>query len=605
MPRAAKVLLGLVAAVAIVVALFDWNWLRGPVESYLAEKSHREVRIGHLGVDNIFTLEPTIRIRDVRIENAPWADKRPFMVAKEAAFTVSIRSLWDEKTVVSKLTLVDADLDMERQEDGLRNWRLRTPDYRGPGKVKVESLEARNTTIRFVRRDVKLDMTATASPAFARGDSPSDTDHPVRVQFKGEFSGAAFEGDVDTATVLTFLDTGRSFPIRGNAKAGKSRIAVDGTIADLFDPSAIDGRIHLSGASLGDLHPLLRAKLPASLPYDFKAHVTQTAENTSFAELVGKIGKSDLTGELALVRGKSKPTLKAALKSKYVDLDDIGPLIGRPQKKAAAPARASAADPGDAPTEAQDGKGAPKRLFSDHAFDGARMKKLDAHVSLEATQFHTAKWPTLQSLRVTADLSDGVLKLDPVDAGVAGGHIAGQLTVDGNAKPLAVHAKLHVKDVRIEQLLAGLSNKAKGSGPLQGELDLKARGNSLAAIAASASGPAEIDLTAGGISNLVDAGIGLNAGKAIRLLITGDQIIAVNNAKVAFDFDKGHGTSKAIELDTEQTHTEGTGKIDLGSETFDVVLTPHPKKPGILRLHSSIRVHGPIREPKITLAKNP
>jgi uncharacterized protein involved in outer membrane biogenesis len=606
----AKILLGTVVAIGAIVLLFDWNWLRHPVEHYITGKSHREVRIGHLDVDLNLSLEPTVKVRDLHIENAEWADKRPFINAAQADFTFSLRSVWEGRPVISKLVLVDAELDMERQADGSRNYRLIHPEYRGPGKVKLQSLEAHNTTIRFVRRDVKLDMTASASPAQARGDKQPDAEHPTRVRFKGEFAGAPFEGDVDTGALLTFLDTGIDVAIRGSATAGKSRLEVDGKVADLFDPSAIDGDIHVSGTSLANLHPLLRAKLPASRPYDLKAHLKQTAENTSFAKLRAKIGGTDLAGDLTLIRGKDKPTLKVELHSESADLDDIGPLIGQP---AAAPNKA-AADDVEAEGEGADGKAVakadkkdapPKRIFSDRKFDGERLNKLDAHVGFDAKKFRASKWPALQSVRVTADLAGGVLKLSPIDLGVAGGHVTGRFTFDGNKKPLAADAKVELKGVRVEQLLAGLSKKSKAAGPLQGHVELKGQGNSIAAIAASASGPAEIDLVGGDISNLVDAGIGLNAGKAARLLITGDKIISVNDAKVAFNFDKGQGTSKSILLDTEQTHTEGQGNIDLRAETFDITLTPHPKKPGILRLHSSIRVHGPIREPKIALAKNP
>jgi hypothetical protein len=61
----------------------------------------------------------------------------------------------------------------------------------------------------------------------------------------------------------------------------------------------------------------------------------------------------------------------------------------------------------------------------------------------------------------------------------------------------------------------------------------------------------------------MDAKLGLNAGKILRLLITGDRAIGINSAAVAFDFEKGLGKSKAM--------------------------------------RSSIRVHGPFRQPKFSL----
>ena len=62
---AAKILLGTVVAIGAIVLLFDWNWLSHPVEHYITEKSHREVRIGHLDVDLNFSLEPTVKVRDL------------------------------------------------------------------------------------------------------------------------------------------------------------------------------------------------------------------------------------------------------------------------------------------------------------------------------------------------------------------------------------------------------------------------------------------------------------------------------------------------------------------------------------------------------------
>jgi uncharacterized protein involved in outer membrane biogenesis len=109
-------------------------------------------------------------------------------------------------------------------------------------------------------------------------------------------------------------------------------------------------------------------------------------------------------------------------------------------------------------------------------------------------------------------------------------------------------------------------------------------------------------MRSGGISNLLDAKLGLNGGKILRLMITGDRAIGINSANATFDFKKGRGRSTAILLDTDQTRTEGTGTIDLHDETVDVLLTPHPKKPGLFSLHKAIRVHGPIRQPKFSLA---
>ena len=602
--RTIKTLLGVLVVLGMVVALFDWNWFRHPIERYLGEGSHREVRIGDLHVDVGFSLEPTVRVRDVYIENAPWAEKVPFLTAKEVSFTFSLESVWEKRPVISRLVLIDADLDMERQADGLRNWRLKNPDDRGPGKVKVQSIEPHGTKIHFVRRDVGLDVTASSKPSqLGAEELHPDAAHPTRIDFKGEFGGQEFAGAVVTGEVLTFLETKKSFPMRGHASSGKSRLVVDGTIADMFHPTAIDANVHLAGPSLSTLHGFFRRPLPASKPYDFEAHVSQTDLETTFAELHGRIGASDLAGGLSIDRSKQRTTIKAALRSESADVADLRSFFSRESADKAAPDETAIAAKDAIP---ENKKAAPARpLFSDHEFDATQLQKLDVHATLDFRKLKAGQLPALESLHATADLNDGVLAVTPLDVGLAGGHVVGQFTFDGKQKSMAVHANIDLKEVRLEKLIAKFSAKPKGAGALQGHVDLKGQGDSIAKIAANASGPAELALAGGAISNLLDAEIGLNAGKAVKVLVRGDRAIGVNNATAAFDFDHGVGKSKTLVLDTDQTHTEGNGTLDLRNETVDLVLTPHPKKTALLALHSSIRVKGPIRKPKFSLvAKN-
>ena len=82
--RKTRILLGTLFALTLIVILFDWNWFRHPVERYLSERAHRAVRIYDLHVK--IGLEPTVRVRGVHIENAPWAQKQA-MADAEKPFT--------------------------------------------------------------------------------------------------------------------------------------------------------------------------------------------------------------------------------------------------------------------------------------------------------------------------------------------------------------------------------------------------------------------------------------------------------------------------------------------------------------------------------------
>ena len=556
--RTTSVLLGLVVLLAIGAALFDWNWFRHPLERYLIDRSHREVRIGDLDVDFGFSLEPTVRLRDVYIENAPWADKRPAAVAGEASFTFSLKSVWEGRPVISRLVLIDADLDMERQADGLRNWRLRNPEDRGPGRVKVLRLEPHRTKIRFIRRDFDLDVTAAASPSQSGSDGlEPDASHPTRIDFKGEFEGSAFSGEVLTGALLTFLETGESFPMRGHASAGKSRLDVDGTVTDLFNLSAIDAKVRLAGPSLSKLHPFLRTSLPASRPYEFESRVRQAKDDTSFEEVRGKIGHTDLAGEISVDRSKERPMVRAALRSESADLSDLARLVGI--RDSSGDAAAHSDDSKKTATEKSDSKTTkPRRIFSERPLNFDRLDTFDAQVSLDLRKLKAAARPELESLKVTANLQNGVLALTSIDLGLAGGHLTGSLTVDGRRPPASAQAKIDARDVRLEKLLAGQLLAGFAAGPVAAQFDLKGQGASVAAMLRTVSGSVKIVMEEGGrISSKLDAALELNAGKFLRVLITGDKTIAINSGAIDFGFEDGVGKSRTIRLDTEQTRIDG------------------------------------------------
>jgi uncharacterized protein involved in outer membrane biogenesis len=585
-------LLVLLVALAIAVALFDWNWFRHPLELYLAERSQREVRIGDLHVDAAFSLEPTVRVRDVYVENAPWANKGPAVVAGEASFTFSLASLWDRRPVISRLVLIDANVQLERREDGLRNWRLTNPEDRGPGRVKVLRLEPHRTTIRVILGNLDMNVLVAASQAGAN-DQPPDAAHPAQIDFKGKLGGTAISGQFQTGRRLTFLETAESFQMRGHATAGNSRLDVDGTVADLARPSAIDARVRLAGRSLSDLNSVLGTAMPASRPYNFESRVRQAGDEVSFDEVRASIGKSDFTGTIGTDLRGERPRLQAELFSESADLADFG----TPAAAGEATTKATGRNPEDS------NRGGLGRLFSERAFNGEPLKTLDAHVTLHARKLTATNLPELESLRVSANLEDSVLALDPIDLGLAGGHVVGLLTFDGRRKPISSHAKVDFKQMRIERLLDRLAKGAQSAGQINGHFDLTGQGDSVAKILASASGSMEVSMAGGGISNLLDARLGLNIGKILRLMITGDQAIGIHSAVVAFDFEQGLGKSKAILLDTDQTRTQGTGSIDLRHETVDVLLTSYPKNPGLFSQQSSIHVHGPIRKAEFSRAQ--
>jgi uncharacterized protein involved in outer membrane biogenesis len=583
--------LALLALAVFMLTLFDWNWVRPGIEHYLSQTSQRRVHFDDLQIRFSRTLAPTVRLRGVDIGNAPWAAQRPFARVGEVTFVFdTLRTLFDDQSVVSHLILIDGEVDLERQADGLRNWRLRNPEYRGPGKYKVLRLQAKNSRIRFVNREIGLDLEASSETVPAPREGAAGPPLPNRIRFAGKLAGAPFSGDLLTADELSLQGTGEFFPLRGSGSAGGIRLELDGRIADFFRIGALDARARASGASIQGLAPFVRAPLPASPPFRAEARLRISPVEYALEDFHGTLGESDLAGNAAVSRKAERRRWRAQLHSSVLRWADLRGLAG----DAVAPAGPSgsiAPASGGLPTQ---------RVLPRQPWPLARLRAEDADLSLEVAHLTLPAMPALQSLRARAELKNGALKLAPLDLGLAGGHVIGQISFDANAA--AASASLRARQISLAALTAPYPSAAAG-GALNAHLELHGTGDSAATLLGSASGGLEASVENGHISNLLDAKLGLNGGRLLWLKLTGDREIRLRCAALALDFSDGVGHSRSLLIDSEQTRVSGSAMLDLRQERFELLLVPQARQGRVFALGSAIRASGTFRQAGYEITK--
>ena len=585
--------LAVLALLVFMLTLFDWNWVKPAVENYLTKSSQRRVHFDDLQIRFSRNLAPTVRLRGVEIENAPWADKRPFAKVGEVTFVFStLRTIFDDRSVVSHLILVDGDVDMERQANGLRNWRLRQPDYTGPGKYKVLRLEARNSRVRFVNREIGLDLTATSQAAPAGREAGSGPALPNRIRFTGDYGGTPFTGDLFTAYEMSLQETGEYFPLRGHGSADGARMELDGRIADFFKMGGLDAQARISGTSLAGVAPFVRTRLPATPAYRATGHVKITQESFALEGFRGKLGETDLSGSASVNRNEERRLWQAQLRSELARWQDLRTLLSW-----GSPAAGEAAGPTAARRE---GRG--DKVLSNQAWHLDRLRAEDARISLEVARFAMADVPALQSLRLRADLQGGMLKLDPVDLGVAGGHARGTINLDARQPQVAASLNLEARALDLDQLTRPYPAAAAG-GALSARARLEGRGESLSALLGGASGTLNASVEQGRISEMLDAKLGLNGGKMLWVKLRGDREIALSCAALNLDFRNGIGRSRSLVLDSEKTRVAGQAMVDLRQERFDVVLMPRAKQGRVFGLGDAIHASGTFRQAGYEIAK--
>ena len=609
--RRHPVLLAVATALVMLVLLFDWNWLRPPLERYISQKTQREFRISDLHVELGFV--PTIRMRDVYFSNADWSQHEAMAKIEMLEFSVSLRDL-PEKILIPRVALTKPDLVFERLPDDRKNWILAEPSEKTPSKLRISTLSVDHGHLRYLDHGEPFELDvqgSTFDPATQEkvkdaDAKPSNDRYTTQYKFSGKYHDAAFSGTALTGEVLSFQESGVPFPLKGSLVAGTTKVEVEGTIADAADISAIDTRLYIEGQTLANLYPFLLLPLPASPPYWLRGQLVLKGNQYTMDDLAGKIGSTDVTGKARYIDRKPRPLLEAELHSKLLNMADLGPMIGVQTKGSGGKPAVSQAETRTRPAaKAKEQAIDPNHILPAGSFDGSRLQKIDAEASLVALKLVVPKALPLESLRASLSLHDAILKLTQLDFGFAGGTIASQAVLDAREPTIKSDVKIDLRRVRLDRLLPESPTIAQGAGYVGATLQLKGTGNSIADAAAKADGRIAATIANGRISNLVDAASGLQGGRVLQLLMGGDRLITVNCGGMVFDVKGGRGTSTLFVVDTEQTQILGTGGFDLEHERFDITVAPKPKSPGVLSLRTPVRVHGTFKQPDFEIVKGP
>jgi AsmA family protein len=573
---AAAVLGAVVLVLGIFAVLFDWNWLRGPIVHHLEERSGREVRVADLDVDFESFLEPTVRLRGVYVQNAGWASsKEPLIEARELSFRFAVSSLWGDNYEVTHLTLIGAKVDMERSADGRRNWRLRKPEDTGPGRVRVMRLEARDSQVRFLNHEIDLELVAVATPLERVKDDAYGL--TTRIAYSGAYEGHAFSGEAATPPAISFRGSAFTFPAKGHLVSRGARVEFDGHFTDLFDIGPFDAHLRVAAPSLSALYPFLRVQPPPSKPFSVETQVTQAGGVYEFADIRGTIGSTPLTADATYGRSGERPYLKAVVASEAAVLTDIEPLMGK---------RTAGTD--DRP----EGSKRPLRL--------AGLRGFDARVDARAARLRVAALPPLEDVRIAATIDRGVVDFKSAELRVGGGRVTASGSFDARSDKPKAQLAAQMRGANLARLLPAAESR-RLAGELSANLKVSSEGESSSALLDNLRGSFDARLNRGTISNLADAKLGLEFGKVIGIYLRGERDIAIGCAFAAFDLRGGVARSRQITFDSEQTRVDGTGTVDLKSETVDFVLTPEAKNPGLFTRRASLRVRGPLGKPATSI----
>ena len=380
-------MVALIALLAIAAAFFEWNWLRGPLSSYVGARLGRPVAIdGDLTVE--LAARPRLVAESVTVANMPGSGEPEMARVERVELRVEPMSLLRGPVALSELTLVEPHLLLERDADGRGNWPVA-----GPAEVPlVDRLVIENGVVRYVHADAATDVTLHVATS---GESAS-AEMPVHFSGSGRLRRQPVQVDGEAASLLALEDGERPYRLSAKILAGDTRARFDGTVVP-HRLDNLDGSLILQGRDLSQLYPIVPVPFPWTPPYRLSGRLKHVGKVWTFRDFTGKVGDSDLGGRFEVDVSKAKPFADADLVSSRLDYKDLGGLVGLPP----------ASGPPGARTAAQN-KEAAKRERSERAlptrpYEVDKFRAVDARVRFKGKRFLASTLP-LDNMNATLEL---------------------------------------------------------------------------------------------------------------------------------------------------------------------------------------------------------
>jgi uncharacterized protein involved in outer membrane biogenesis len=590
----------LLAALVLLLVFFPWDVLRGPLNRYVSERTGRHFEITRR-LDVKLGRNTRILADGIVFANPQWAKDPQLLQADAAEIDIRLLPLLRGRIDLPLVKLTKPQLGLQIEPDGRRSWALGRDTKDKSTVPEIGALVVDQGSVHFLASAHGADI----HTEFAFDDT-GDAKLPLKYAARGIWQKENFTASGRAGNVLNLGGAEKgSFPVDITAAAAHTTLKASGTVDNLATLDGTNASFTLQGANLSELYKLLGVVLPETPRYQVSGHVDKEGEVWNVGKINGKLGNSDLTGQLSYDRSRDVPLLTGKLQSKALDFDDLAPLVGLPEQ-----ARSAAALPGVAPLGA--GTAAAKvakdarpagRVLPTAVLDLARLKAMNADVQYSAARITHVRELPLDRMSVHVKLKDGVLQLDPTDLGVAGGRLTGRIRIDGNSDPAVAQVKLDARALELNRLFPTAKLTKASFGKLHGLIELQGRGNSVAQMLASSSGDVALLMGRGQISNLLLEIAGLDGGEIIKFFIGGDQNSELRCAAATFDVSKGLMTSRALVLDTSDTVFYGEGAINLANEAMDLTLRPYPKDKSILALRSPLKLAGTFAKPKAGVDK--
>ena len=635
----------LAAGLLATLNFVDLDRYKGTLENQISKITGRDFSIEGDSELSI-SLQPRVLLRDVRLQNAPWGSQPEMLRIGQVELQMALLPLLKNRIEVTRLIVSELDVVVANSEDGQSNWSLgdgktateKAPvsDARGPQtefmlnevhienarisyqgdannpatRLDIDQLDVRRIDDDFEQWDIttrfneipvavqgktsylhalfggrpfKNDLKGTlGNLAFTLSGEVTLRDEADKTGLNMQFSVAA--PNLETASNLAATELPDIGPIKVSGKASDSggfyifsldgsaaelKLTADGRVARALDGKGDEITVTLQAPDLQQIGRLGGTELPPVGPVDLTGKISAIEDGHKLSAIDLKIAKSDLKGEISIAHQREPMFIKAGISSSLLDLT---PFQKQDSDETPAP---------ETKTQPATKKEAGERVFPDTPLPFEQLRTVNADIDFQAATLESDV-QILRDVKLALKLDSGKLTLNPVQAQLEGGPIAGEVVLDASkqkTKPvitLLVHSKgLELgKFKQLKETMSGGSTKVN--------VQLNGGGESVREIMAGLNGEVVLDI---GEAVLADGTINLIGGDILDSLLgalapTEDKApnSSLECAVVKFDVQDGDArANKGIALKSDRTVIVGSGEIDLKTERIGFKIQSHSR----------------------------
>jgi uncharacterized protein involved in outer membrane biogenesis len=528
---------------------------------------------------------------DVSFANAPWGSRPDMARAKRLEGSVALLPLLRKQVEITRLVLVEPDVLLETDAKGVGNWVFKpaagktgTGDESGGAEVDLHGAAidrgqlawrdgAKKETLRLAIQRLRLDRKTL-------GDE-------LNIDLAAAFRDQPFTLKGSMGLIRRLLARDSSWPADLAFATAGATINVTGSIDFSAKLPRLDGELKAEVKDAAGLAKLSGGPLALPVPLTLTARAKASRDEYLVEPMRATFGKSTIEGRIAVKTGGVRPVATASVKSSLVDLAALAPRGGKP---------------------GAGGKGGSGRVFSDAPFPLEMLRTFDGAADAAIERLVLPSGIPLEKILVKAALKDGRLDVQPVQALLGGGTVAGRATLDA-ARSRAARLALNIegKGISGEKLAAAMGHAGSISGGnIDLALNLAGPGDSVARFMGGANGEIRANVGAARTS-----GAALDFGGDVLTKVADlanpsrrtEKYTEIKCAVVRLPVHDGVATAqRTIAVETARVDLVAAGTINLRSEALDLALRSNVKEGlgiGAASLAELVRVTGTLANPTV------